>query len=170
MVAAEVTNSGLEKLHEIVLPEPVSWTPQTMGWYAVFGLALLAASWWLWGRVRRYRGNRYRRLALAEMEVIQQELQQPQKRPKALAKIPLVLKWTALSAFPRSEVAELSGENWLGFLDTTMGGENSREGEGQLLSELAYAPVPQIIQLRDEQIGKLLRLVRRWIKRHHATP
>jgi len=166
MAAGEVPTSGLEKLHEIILPDPVSWMPQTIGWYAIFGLILFVAGWWVYRRLRHYRTNRYRRLALEELAVIERELQRPEKRAKALSEIPVLLKGAALSAFPRSQVAGLTGEKWLDFLDKTMGGKSFTEGEGRLLPELAYAPVQRITQFPDEQIGKLLQLVRRWIKIH----
>jgi len=166
MAAAEVSISGLEKLHEIIPPEPVRWMPQTIGWYAIFGLVLFVAGWWVYGRLKRFRKNRYRRLAMAELAVIQEELQRPERRAQALSEIPVLLKRTALWSFPRSEVAALSGEQWLAFLDKTMGGKDFTEGEGRLLPELAYAPVQRITQLSDEQIGSLLQLVRHWIKIH----
>jgi len=167
--AVEVPISSLEKLHEIILPDPVSWIPRTIGWYAIFGLILFVACWWAYRRLRHFRKNRYRRLALEGLVVIEQELQRPEKRAKALAEIPVLLKRAALSAFPRSEVASLSGEKWLTFLDKTIGAKDFTEGEGRLLPELAYAPVQRITQLSDEQIGNLLQLVRRWIKGHVAV-
>jgi len=166
MAAAEVSDSSLEKLHEILLPDPVSWIPQTIGWYVVFGLILVVAGWWVYGRFRRFQKNRYRRIALTELAIIERELQQPEKRAKALAEIPVLLKWTALSAFPRSDVAGLSGDEWFSFLDHTMEGKNFAEGEGRLLPELAYPPVQRIAQISDESISNLLQLVRRWIKMH----
>jgi len=164
MAAAEI--SGLEKLHEIVLPDPVSWMPQTVGWYVVLGLIGILIAWWFYGRFRRYRENRYRRFALSELAVIEQDLQRPEKRARALAEIPVLLKRTALAAFPRSDVAGLSGEKWLAFLDKTMGGKDFTEDEGRLLPELAYAPVPRISMVPDEAAGKLLQIVRHWIKAH----
>jgi hypothetical protein len=169
MAAPEISNSGLENLHEILLPEPASWMPQTIGWYAVFGIVLLVTGWWVYGRLRRFRTNRYRRLALAELTVIERELQQPEKRTKALAEIPVLLKRTALSAYPRTDVADLSGEKWLAFLDKTIGNRKFREGEGRLLPELAYAPGARISTLPDETIGKFLQLVHLWIKKHVVT-
>ena len=166
MAAGEVANSGLENLHEILLPEPVSWVPQTIGWYVVFGLILFVTGCWIYGILRRFRTNRYRRFALAELAVIEEELQQPERRAKALGKIPVLLKWTALAAFPRSDVAGLSGEKWLVFLDKTMGSNDFTEGEGRLLPDLAYAPAPRIAELSDKRIDNLLQLVRHWIKRH----
>jgi hypothetical protein len=164
MAAANVP--GLEKLHEILLPAPVSWVPQTLGWYAVFGLIVALVGWWVYGRLRRFRKNRYRRFALAELAAIERNLQRPERRAKALAEIPVLLKGAALSAFPRSEVAGLSGERWLVFLDKTVGGRDFTEGEGRLLPELAYPPGQRIGQLPDEQISNLLQLLRRWIKMH----
>jgi LPXTG-motif cell wall-anchored protein len=167
MAAAEV--SGLEKLHEIIVPAPVSWTPQTAGWYVIFGLVLLAAGWWFYRRLRRFRGNRYRRMALEELAVIERELQQPEQRAKALAEIPALLKWTALEAFPRSEVAALTGEQWLAFLDRNLGGKDFKEGPGRFLSELAYAPAEKTARFSDESIRNLLQLIRRWTKRHEMS-
>jgi hypothetical protein len=164
VTAADVP--GLEKLHEILLPDPVSWMPQTAGWSAVFGLIGVITVWRVYGRFRRFRKNRYRRIALAELEVIERKMQQPEKRRRALAEIPVLLKWTALAAFPRSEVAGLSGEKWLAFLDKTMGGKGFTEDEGRLLPELAYAPPPRISKLPDETAGRLLQLARQWIKVH----
>jgi hypothetical protein len=168
VINATVNDSGLQNLHEIFMPDPVSWMPHTLGWYVVFGLILLVAGWWVYGRLRRFRKNRYRRLALAELAVIQEELQQPERRAKTLAEIPTLLKRTALSAFPRSDVASLTGEKWLAFLDKTMGGKDFTEGEGQLLPDLAYAPVQRAAQLTDEQIDNIFHLIRRWIKGHVA--
>jgi len=163
---AEVPQSALEGLHEILLPDPVSWMPQTAGWYAVFGLALLVSAWWVYRRLRRFRRNLYRRLALHELAAIERDLQKPDERAGVLAGIPVLLKATALSAFPRNEVARLSGEAWLSFLDKTLGGKEFTEGEGQLLAELAYAPASGIAGLSEERIDRLLHLSRRWIKGH----
>ena len=164
MAAAD--GPGLEKLHEIILPDPVSWMPQTIGWYAVFGLFLVLAGWWACGRLRRFRKNRYRRLALAELAVIERGLRQPEKRARSLAEIPLLLKRTALAAFPRTEVAGLSGEKWLAFLDKTLGEKDFTPKEGRLLSELAYAPTARILELPDDAVGKLIQLIRQWIQTH----
>jgi hypothetical protein len=158
--------SGLEKLHEIFLPDPVGWMPQTIGWYVVFGIILLGMCWWGYSRLCRFRANRYRRVALAELAVLERDLRQPEKRGKALAEIPALLKGTALSAYPRTDIASLSGEKWLAFLDKSMGGRGFMEGEGHLLPELAYAPSARISNLPDETISKLLQLVRLWIKKH----
>jgi cbb3-type cytochrome oxidase subunit 3 len=168
-MVSEATIPGLEKLHDIVVPAPVSWAPQAPGWYVVFGLVLLGVGWWIYRRLRRFRKNRYRRLALKELTVIERQLQQPERRAKALAEIPALLKWTALEAFPRSEVAALTGEQWLAFLDRNLGGKDFKEGPGRFLSELAYAPAEKTARFSDESIRNLLQLIRRWTKRHEMS-
>jgi cbb3-type cytochrome oxidase subunit 3 len=168
-MVSEATIPGLEKLHDIVVPAPVSWAPQAPGWYVVFGLVLLGVGWWIYRRLRRFRKNRYRRLALKELTVIERQLQQPERRAEALAEIPALLKWTALAAFPRSEVAALTGEQWLAFLDRNLGGKDFKEGPGRFLSELAYAPAEKTARFSDESIRNLLQLIRRWTKRHEMS-
>ena len=52
MNAQSLPSATLDALREITLPEPVSYAPQTIGWWLVFGvLAVMAsaaqpASWW----------------------------------------------------------------------------------------------------------------------------
>ncbi len=157
---------GLQGLHEIRLPEPVSWLPQTVGWYALLGLVLLALVWWGYARWRQFTANRYRRLALAELTRLAGELERPGQRAQVLCRVPGLLKRTALSAFPRTQVASLTGEKWLAFLDRTMRGKEFAEGPGRLLRELAYMPSSHVEKLPKERIAELLGLARRWIERH----
>jgi LPXTG-motif cell wall-anchored protein len=166
--ATDVSRPGRKKLHKTPPPEPIKWVPQTMGWYVLLGLLIVAAAWWGYRRFRRFRGNRYRRLALDELRAIENSLARPETRVGAIAEIPNLLKRTALSVFPRNEVAGLSGEEWFAFLDRTMGGHEFGSAEGRILSELAYAPAPLLEGLSDQSIDDLLRLVRRWIQAHAA--
>lgn len=170
IVAAQgVSRPGLERLHEIILPDPVPWMPHTAGWYALFALIVLGAGWWGYGRFRHSMRNRYRRLALRELSIIEDQMTQSRGHPKALAQISVLLKRTALSAFPRADVAGLSGDKWLAFLDETMGGKEFTQGEGRLLSELPFAPVSRLEELPDKAIGNLLHLAHRWIKTHASV-
>jgi hypothetical protein len=170
MPGGGAATAGLEKLHDILLPDPVSWAPQTIGWYVVLGLILLLASLWVHGSVRHFSENRYRRLALVDLSAIERTLQQPEARAAALAALPGLLKRTALSGFPRVEVAALSGRDWLAFLDETMGGGKAfTEGEGRVLPLLAYAPAPRIEELSGDAAQRLVRLARRWISMHDSS-
>lgn len=153
---------GHQDFVEIVVPPPVSYTPQTVGWW-VLGAALLAALIWrtVWA-VRNYRKNAYRRFALAELAGLKGMLQQ--QRGEALARLPALLKRCALAAFPRRQVASLSGEQWWAFLDRTAPGVFSDEVKQSLyrLVVEGAAAVP------SEEDTELVGAVELWIRRHHA--
>jgi len=85
----------------------------------------------------------------------------------ALSALPALLKWTAIAATSRAKVATLSGDEWLRFLDRSLGGHEFERGSGRLLSRIAYsnAATPEISR---EQIDSLITLSRRWIERHNA--
>jgi hypothetical protein len=159
-------NPELQGLHEILLPDPVSWLPQTAGWYLLLGMALLALVWWGCGRLRHFTANRYRRLALAELAALEQQIQAPGRRAQVLPRVPVLLKRTALSAFPRVEVAGLSGREWLTFLDRTLGGTGFTQGPGRLLRDLAYLPPSRVEELSQDTVSDLLELARGWIQGH----
>ena len=98
----------MERLHEITLPGPVSYFPQTVGW-GIVAIFLLSLGIWIGWRVARYRiANRYRGVALDQLAVLVRELRTP-ARGQALAAIPQLVKRVTLEAYPRVDVASLSG-------------------------------------------------------------
>jgi hypothetical protein len=155
----------IEGLHEILIPEPVSFLPQTIGWLIV-AILLLSLAAWIGYRWRRYRqANRYRSLALLRISQIEAELAGP-ARVSALASIPRLVKRVALEAYPREEVASLSGNAWLEFLDESYGGKDFTEGSGRLLPVLSYVTPEYLEVIREKEISGLTRLVKVWIKKH----
>jgi len=169
---------SLASLHDIVLPEPVSWMPQTAGWWVVLAIALVALAWATRSAVRRRRANRYRRLALERLDGIEQALGSPSSRGAALTELPVLVKQTALACRPRSEVASLTGEPWLRFLDASYGGNGFTDGPGRLLPVLAYQAPPgrgveesksPRVEHVPEQIPDLLQLIRHWILQHRSS-
>lgn len=150
-------NYLIHGIDEIVLPEPVSLWPSTIGW-KLLGLALIAyALYKLTQAIRRWWHDRYRREALRQLSTLAPDAQ--------LAALPFLLKTTALQAYPREQVAALSGEQWLGFLDTHCAGLSFRQGVGKNLLAIAYLPAEQW-QLSEVQANELIALSRRWIAQH----
>lgn len=148
--------AALDRLHDFYQPPPPSWMPQTTGWYVVFGLLLLLAAWIAWRVFAGWRHNRYRREALRELEQAD------------VASIPVLLKRTALAAWPREEVAALSGEPWLEFLEQTGGvGTPARSAgtrAGADLLDLDYRGTT----LTPEQEKAVRHDVAGWIRRHRV--
>ena len=66
-VSQTVSSTALDKLHGFYQPPPVSWIPQTLGWYIVFGILFLLIVWLTILKIRNWRQDRYRREALHEL-------------------------------------------------------------------------------------------------------
>lgn len=155
----------LAGLHDVVAPPPVSWAPQTVGWVVLAAILVVLAAGLGWRVRKRAKANRYRKVALAEIDRIAGA---PGDDPTAaLGRVNEVLKRVALTAWPRAEVASLTGPRWLEFLDNTGGGREFREGPGVALAHRVYAPG----SAADAGEGReaFLDVVRRWIRHHRVA-
>jgi hypothetical protein len=161
-------NPWMANLQEIGLPEPVAWTPQAPGWYVLAALLLSAILWGTWRLYRRWRADAYRRTALGELQELERLAADASRRAEAVAALPVLLKRTALAAYPRAEVAQLSGAAWLGFLDGTLGSNEFSQGPGKLLPEISYQGPVALRATEEGEVRNLLALARRWVHRHRA--
>lgn len=60
----------LRELHDVTIPDSVSWVPQTIGW-KILGVVLLLVAFYLTYRLAlRWWNNRYRKEALKEIELL----------------------------------------------------------------------------------------------------
>jgi hypothetical protein len=165
LVSADATS--LSNLRDIVLPPPVSWWPLAWGWYLVAALLLAGLAWGLVRRWRRRRANRYRELALLELDALSAAIADAAKRPRALAALPVLLKRVALAAWPRGRVAGLSGEAWWHFLDESGADSALGKVQGPRLDRLSYGREPDA-GLSESETKRLLQAVRAWIRSHRA--
>jgi Domain of unknown function (DUF4381) len=154
----------LAGLIDIPLPPPVSLWPQTWTSRIAIAVVLGAVVAALWRFVHTWRVNMYRREALFELDEISQRLDRNEVSGKGLAELSMLVRRTALAAFPRETVAPLAGRAWLAFLDQSYGGQGFSQGAGRLL---ASAPYQRAATDRD-QLRALAVLVRQWIRGHHA--
>ena len=121
--------TSLDRLHDIVMPPPSAWWPPAPAWSWILGivlvllLALVVRSFLLWQH------NRYRREALTELRRHESSLNDPARRAETLSAIAELLKRVALTAFPREQVAALTGPAWFSFLDKTLTRRGLRPGE-----------------------------------------
>ena len=143
----------LERLHDLAMPEPVSWLPQTDGWWVLLAwaaavLLFLILKW----RADRRR-NRYRREALNRLRDLV-------NADESAAQVAELVKRTALTVYPRSEVAGLYGEAWGAFLVRTSGADPIVASAAGRLAVASYTP--------NVTIAEIAPCAERWIRRHHA--
>jgi len=163
-------NYMLNGLQEISLPQPPSYQPQTIGWAILAGIITLGLIGWGVQRYRLWFRNRYRRAALQRLAQLESLAQQASTQAAALQALSGLLKQTALAVYPREQVAHLSGEDWLNFLDCTYPGQGFTRGRGRLLCHLAYQSPVAIAQLPPDQVTGLMATAHDWIKHHRPQP
>jgi hypothetical protein len=150
---------NLQNLNDIVVPGPVAWWPLAPGWYVLGAIAMVALLVLLVRQWRRWQGNRYRRQAMTELALLK-----GQPSGASLEQLPALLKRAALSAWPREEVASLTGLAWHRFLDDSAAMDRFCSGAGATLDQLAYAgsddPLPA-----DQEL-QLLEATEFWLKNH----
>ncbi len=159
--------ASLDRLHDIVVPAPVPLWPPAPGWLVLAAaLALLGAALVLWAHRRRQR-NRYRVEALAELDRLRSETSGLAAAERAGALL-VLLRRTALSAYPRRELASLSGPDWWRYLDERDREARFAEGRGARLEALAYGAVVE--PATEETLRDLVGAVESWIRAHRSEP
>jgi len=125
-------------LRDIHLPPPPGWWPPAPGWWAVLVvmvMACLCAAWWR----RRIHGRRSA-VAQARLELARLRTD-PSTAPMQLAvELSALLRRVCISLYPRRQVAGLTGDGWLQFLDEVCGGRDFCHGPGRVLIQAPYRP------------------------------
>ena len=157
----------LARLHDIVVPQAISYAPATIGWYIVGALLLMVIAWLVAHVIRHRRASRYRRDALAELAMIERRVEGTDGG-KALADLDVLLKRVALAAYPRVDVASLTGEAWLRFLDRSANTTQFSTGHGRALADLPYATAGDR-RTAGTDGRALAAAARAWIRNHHVS-
>ena len=158
--------ASLAQLHDIVVPAPVApWWPPAPGWYLLAGLLMLLAGLGLWRMLRRRRARRYRVEALSELHALRRR---PADSREAVAGILVLLKRTALAAYPRVQVASLNGAAWWRFLDLSGGKTRFADGLGDFAEKLVYGQ-QDIDETSKRDLKRLYRAAEQWIRRHRPS-
>lgn len=164
----------MTELADIVTPLPPSWWPQTTAWL-VLGLCLLAILCGVGLRAwRRWRANRYRRLAQAELARLRAAMQaDAASRAAALLSMAALLKRTVLAVWPREAVAGLSGPAWRAFLLAHAGSAADAVPPLATLIEAEYRCAPAdaaaLAGWSAQQADAAMQACRRWIAGHRIV-
>jgi hypothetical protein len=184
---------SIEQLKEIALPAPVSYAPQTWGWWVLLAVLVVTVLLLSARRYLQWRRDRYRREALVRLA----QLQKRSDDLSALRELPELLKRTAISMpitspvgaglpatgplrhavfwWPSSLASQLlqdpgalGNDDWQAFLQ-----RHSKEplpaNFSQQLSQLAYAPDAVLRAMPNEQRQQLFNTCKTWVERHHVA-
>ncbi|EIJ44057.1 hypothetical protein BegalDRAFT_3236 [Beggiatoa alba B18LD] len=144
-------------LHDIHLPEPISWFPPALGWWVLFGfiiVAIIAGFWW-W---QYYRSQYLQRFVLQALESVATQYQQTQDTQQLVIALSRLLRRVCLSYYPRQQVAGLTGDAWLQFLDQFLTNKPFTDGIGRVLASSPYQAHVEV------DAPALLDLCRAWLR------
>ncbi len=145
-------------LHDILAAPPPAFWPPAPGWWVAALLLLAALSFIGWRLTIAWRRRRRLSRILSELDALTTQ------RPNHLAaQISVLLRRVALMRFSRRDVASLTGDEWLSFLDSTGGNDAFTTGVGSVLVTAPYASAH--IQTEIDNAA-LIALARQWIKQN----
>lgn len=182
---------SIEQLQEIALPAPISYAPQTWGWWVLLAalvmtaLLLGARRYWQWRR------DRYRREALVRLA----QLHRRSDDLSALRELPELLKRVALSMPSRHNTLAVAAR-WLGMRPQQPAASSTESlpqspaaldqqawqaylqhhlkqplpaNFSQQMALLAYAPESTLRALPAAQRQQLFETCKVWVERHHVA-
>lgn len=156
---------SLDNLHPIVLPPPQGLWPIAPGWYLIVLILTAAIIFLILKNRQNQRANQYRRDALLELSVLQNQLKQGEEE-NALRALPVLVKATALCVYKRDIIASIYGEAWIEFLNGTLSTPRFQKEDGVLLALFSYGTPGEILAIDKGQSAKLLGHVEYWIQHH----
>ena len=125
-------------LKDLHLPDPVGWWPLAPGWWFVLLVSVIAIAWGIGHVYRRWRFNAPRRYALDELARIEADYRE-HRDPVLLGKqLSELLRRGMLAYASREEVAGLTGDAWLEWLDRGMPVPYFHTEGGKHLLDLPY--------------------------------
>lgn len=125
-------------LRDLHLPEAIGWWPLAPGWWGVIVLATIGLGWLLVKVWQQRQFNAPRRYAMRELQQVEAEYLQHRNVVKLGQQVSELLRRAMLAYAPRHEVAGLTGEPWLQWLDRDLPVPYFHTDGGKSLLQLPY--------------------------------
>lgn len=107
-------------LRDLHLPDAIGWWPLAPGWWAVVAILGAVLGYTLLRVYRRWQFNAPRRYAMRELARYEAEYLEHRNPVKLGKQLSELLRRGMLAYAPREEVAGLTGDIWLAWLDRGM--------------------------------------------------
>lgn len=125
-------------LRDLHLPEAIGWWPLAPGWWMLMALAVFGLLYLLYRAWLRWRSNRPRRIALRELKKLRSDYRHGMDAISLSKQLSQLLRRAMLAYVSRDEVAGLTGQSWLEWLDRGLEGQPFTTGAGRLIGSLPY--------------------------------
>lgn len=153
------------QLQDIHLPESASFWPLALGWWILIAAIVLIASWLIIKALKQAKRKKYQRTILAKFKVLEQKLKANPSNA-AVAEINTLLRQLAITYYPRSEIASLTGGDWLHFLDESGDTHDFSRGAGRILIEAPYqSDMHSNHHIENLNINEFIPLIQGWAKK-----
>lgn len=131
-------NADLEQLRDIHLPNAIPMWPIAPGWIMIFAILLGLISYLMYVAYQRKQKKITVKYALSKLNMLKHLMIENPNNINIAAEISTLIRRTALHYFHREEIAGLSGNDWLAFLNRS-GNTTQFTGEtGNLLIDGPY--------------------------------
>ena len=150
----------LANLRDIHLPTMPGFWPPAIGWWLLVIATIITVSLIIFRIYKYWKDNRYRREAIREINQLLIEYNRGWSTSQYIVDLQYLLKRVALTCYPRTDVAHLTGESWVAFLDQTSRSHDFSMGKGQSLIDGHYLKDPDI------DVEALHKCSINWIKHH----
>jgi hypothetical protein len=149
-------------LRDIHMPEIVGWWPLAPGWWLLIALAAAGLCYALYRQYLKWRWNAARRAALAELSRIRRDYEQGSDALTLAKSLSELLRRSMLAYAPRGEIAGLTGDQWLQWLDRGLDDRPFTAGSGRDIESLPYRKPESIGE--DADIAGLIEVVQKRLK------
>lgn len=141
-------------LRDLHLPEAVGWWPLAPGWWLLIALAAAGIGYLLYKEYLKWRWNAARRVALAELARLRRDYESGADALSLSKALSELLRRSMLAYAPRGEMAGLTGNRWLEWLDRGLEEPLFTQGPGQAIEVIPYQHPDKVSD--DTDIGGMI--------------
>ena len=143
----------ISEVGTLIEPDPVIFSFGAPGWYVILVLSLITITWLSWIYFDRKRRNHYRKVAIGKIN----DLTANQHEPPTW-EINKLLKRICINKYGRKNCADLTGQEWLDFLNDKC--------KTPVFDQEATQAYYGIYDKSDRNSGPFLKASINWIRNH----
>jgi len=164
------------QLRDIHLAETISWWPPAPGWWLLLASILLLMLMVFIANIiarKTYFNRQLKRDIKAELEQLKQQFQHTQNKSILAKSLSALLRRASISYYPEKDVAGLTGNDWLNWLDAANTKKTKKKFQSDIGRILLTAPYSSDKNLTennstDNEVQELIDLCESWLRSAHT--